>query len=206
MRELKDKNDLIKLIQKAAWLGMDVLLPVRAIVKSVDESNYKITAIKVEDESEQEAPEYDAYLRAATVGALGVIMVPEVNSMVVIAFSGNRKTQAVVIGYSKIEKIIFNVKTKIEFKIDGHGSSVITIDQNGNVLGDPNQSEPIPKGNKLKDLLQDMISAINKIKDWGSTGKEGTGGTSDTGGIAPLTGVDTLSFDDSILSQNNEVS
>ncbi|HRZ27141.1 MAG TPA: hypothetical protein P5346_09685 [Spirochaetota bacterium] len=197
---------MIKEIQRAAAAGQNYYFPVRCKVQSVDETNYMITAIKVEDESESAAPVYDAYLRASTVGGLGVILVPEKDSIVVIAFPGNKNEQAVVIQYSKIEKIIFNVKTSIEFKIDGADASVLTIDSNGIVQGKSDSAEPALLGDKMKTWAKKVDQALNAIVQWGATGVAGTGGTSDSGGISPLGGVELPSFDDATLSETNKVS
>jgi len=199
-------EDLIKEIQRAAAIGQKYFFPVRCKVQSVDESTYMITAVKIEDESESAAPIYDAYLRAATVGALGIVLVPEKDSIVVIAFPGNKSEQAVVIQYSKIDKIIFTVKTSIEFKIDGEDASVITIDKNGIVTGKSNGAEPALLGDKMKTWAKKVDQALNAIVQWGATGVAPSGGMTDTGGISPLGGVELPSFDDATLSETNKIS
>lgn len=199
---MKKKTDLIQAIRRAAKSN-DVFLAIRAKVESVDESDYTIRAISTADEGESDAPVYTASIRASVVtGDLGFIAVPEKGSIVFISFAHNSEQQAVVIACSKIAKVIITVKTQIELKIEGSDAGKIKIDTDGIDIG--GAAEPIVLGDTLKGWCDDVYAALDAIIQWGATGVEGTGGSSDVGGIAPLSGITAPSFPVDALSKKHK--
>ncbi len=117
----KGKTDLVKAIKKAASIGEEgeMLHLARAIVLSIDESNYTAKVVKCEDEDEPEKAVYTASLRGSVLTeGVGIILVPEIESKIVIGFVNNSEQQAVMIQCSKVSKIIYKVKTKVEIETE----------------------------------------------------------------------------------------
>lgn len=191
--------NLIEAIQKAAFLNqkIDVILT-RAIVKKIDESNLLATVVQCGEQS----PEFIATLQAILHSTF--VIVPKINSTVIIGFINNSPNQPVILQYSEIDKIIMNVQSKCIITCNQTNLEILpdTIKLNTNngnieikdgvIIGDGTQ--PMVLGNNLQAWAQSVDLALATIVAWGA------------GVTPPLSGVVPSQWNNAILSQKNKVS
>ncbi|MDH7554079.1 MAG: hypothetical protein QHH74_10505 [Spirochaetota bacterium] len=190
---------LIEAIQKAAFLHQKIDMTLtRAIVKYVDETQLIARVVQYANES----PEFIATLQAISESTF--VLIPKINSVVVIGYINNSPNQAVILQYSEIDKIIFNTHSKCtitcnQSKFEVYPDYITLQSQNGNIMiadgvtiGEG--SEPMVLGNALQQWAQSVDTALSAIIAWGA------------GVTPPLSGVVPPQWNSAILSQKNKVS
>ncbi len=105
----------------------------RAIVKYVDETQLIARVVQYANES----PEFIATLQAISESTF--VLIPKINSVVVIGYINNSPNQAVILQYSEIDKIIFNTHSKCtitcnQSKFEVYPDYITLQSQNGNIM------------------------------------------------------------------------
>jgi len=199
------KHNIVDAIKKAAGTENIEGNVCRAKILSVSTADKMARVVKTTDEDDDTRTVYNASLKAVVDGNTEILIIPETDSIVLVAFAENSENQAVIIKCSKIKDIIINTLNTLSVKVNG--IDCIRCSSSGTIIGEESDSPPVSaekmvKGDSLKTWCQNVDQILQTIITWAGTGVA----PGPAGGIAPLAGVTASQFSNDILSGKNKVS